>query len=338
MGVEGGDMVPFIVWGAYEAWKLLQPVAQRIVADADQGAATWTEKKATEWLKHVITPATAAPRPPRASGNGTANEVTGAAEDAIVTALNEEEATAEDLRRVAEEALKIDLAGAEVVTGPDAWFVSAYEALLWRAAVMAGWEGRPIAIVGALQGPEWLTVCVPRQPLKLGVGIDPSSLWDTTSNADVLRPSKTAPPADFFVRRTGESETAAEAAARVNEWSVLIQTFDPDSAGPGGELWRRIDGLSRKWVRFKWDDAVKKYAQKVRSPAISPTGNYLFAINLTASPPKFHEFPEEWRQEMLIPNEAAAIGTLSEGLDAYAAASEATLAAAVAILNRPTGP
>lgn len=58
-------MIPLIIWGTYEAWKLLQPVAQRIVADADQGMATWTEKKATGWLKRTITPAVAVARPPR---------------------------------------------------------------------------------------------------------------------------------------------------------------------------------------------------------------------------------------------------------------------------------
>lgn len=331
-------MVPVIVWGVYEAWKLLRPVAQRIVADADQGAATWTEKKATEWLKRVITPAAAVPRPPRADGNVAAHEVAGAADAAIVMALKEDQATADELRHVAEEVLQVDLGGAEVIPGPDAWFVSAYEALLWRAAVMAGWEGRPIALAGALLGPGWVTVCVPRRPLKLGVGIDPSSLWDTTSNADVLRPSDTASPADFFVRRVGERETATDAAAGVNEWSVLTHAFDPASVGPGDELWHRVDGLSRKWVRFKWDEAVKKYVQKVRSPAISLTGTYLFPVNLKADPPKFDEFPEAWQQEMLIPSEVAAIGTLSEGLDAYAAASEATLAAAKAVLNRATGP
>ncbi len=330
-------MIPLIIWGTYEAWKLLQPVAQRIVADADQGMATWTEKKATGWLKRTITPAVAVARPPQADGAGAADEVAGAADEAIVTALEQDPATAEELRHVAEEALQVDLGSAEVVASPDAWFVAAYEALLWRAAVMAGWEGRPIAIAGALQGPAWVTVCVPRRPLKPGVGIDPSLLWDRTSNADVLRPSRTAPPADFFVRRAGERETATDAAAAVNKWSALTRRFDPGSAGPGGELWHRVDGLSRNWVRFKWDDVVKKYAQEVRSPGWF-NGEYLFPIDLTTSPPEFHEFPEDWRQEMLIPSEVAAIGNLGEGLDAYAAASEATMAAAQAVINRATGP
>lgn len=40
---------------------------------------------------------------------------------------------------------------------------------------------------------------------------------------------------------------------------------------------------------------------------------------------------------MLIPDEVAAIATLSEGLDAYAAASKAILAAAKAVLDRAKG-
>lgn len=136
-------MVEAAVWLVYEAWKLLRPVAERVVADTQQDAADWTEKKATRWVKRVITPADAVPRPLQADGGDVAapDEAVGATDDAIVTALEQDPSTAEDLRQVAEGVLGVSLGGAGVVPGSDAWFVSAYEALLWRAAVMAGWEG-----------------------------------------------------------------------------------------------------------------------------------------------------------------------------------------------------
>lgn len=290
-------MVEAAVWLVYEAWKLLRPVAERVVADTQQDAADWTEKKATRWVKRVITPADAVPRPLQADGGDVAapDEAVGATDDAIVTALEQDPSTAEDLRQVAEGVLGVSLGGAGVVPGSDAWFVSAYEALLWRAAVMAGWEGRPIAVAGALQGPGWVTVCVPRRPLRPGEVIDPSSLWNTTSTPDVRRPSDGAPPADFFVRRIGEGENAAEAAAAINEWSTITHEFDPGSVGPGGEVWHRIDDLSRKWVRFRWDNTVKKYVQAMRSPARTLDGkSYLFPINLEVqpryNPPNFRSF------------------------------------------------
>lgn len=60
----------------------------------------------------------------------------------------------------------------------------------------------------------------------------------------------------------------------------------------------------------------------------------MFPINLRAHPPEFDEFPESWQEEMDIPDEVKAIEALSDGLDAYAAASAAILAAAEAVLNR----
>src|SRR6266568_164317 len=74
-----------------------------------------------------------------------------------------------------------DVAG--VKRGSDGWYVSAYAAILWRIAMLAVWEERPIAIQGALQGREWVTVCVPR----VGRAIGPSTMWRQPDSRTLLR-------------------------------------------------------------------------------------------------------------------------------------------------------
>jgi hypothetical protein len=333
-----------VEWLVYGAWKLLQPVAERVLADAQQGAADWAETKATEWVRRVITSAGTGPHPTGAdSGDvATVGEAVGAKDGAIVTALEQDPSTTEDLRQGAEKVLGVSLSGPEVIPGSDAWFVSAYEALLWRAAVMAGWEGRPIAVAGALQGPGWVTVCVLRRSLRAGQVIEPSSLWERTRTADVLRSSSLYLPADFFVRRVGEDEDATQVAAVINRRSARTYTFDPGSVGPGRGMWHRVDGLSRTWVRFEWDDFVARHVVEQRPDSAAKLllergtldERVIYSSALRLTPPEFDEFPENWQEEMDIPDEVTAIGTLSEGLDNYAAASMAILTAARSVLNR----
>ena len=60
----------------------------------------------------------------------------------------------------------------------------------------------------------------------------------------------------------------------------------------------------------------------------------MFPVNLDATPPKWDECPEDWQLLMDIPDPAAGIQALSDGLDAYAADSKAPAAAAKAVLDR----
>lgn len=52
----------------------------------------------------------------------------------------------------------------------------------------------------------------------------------------------------------------------MQQQAARTHRFDPGSVGPDGVQWHRVDGLNPKWVRFKWDDTVKKYAQEKRNP------------------------------------------------------------------------
>jgi hypothetical protein len=160
-------MIEVGLWFAYQGCKmLLGPVAERVLADYQQNAADRIEDIIGRLISGTSAEDGLAPLPddggvsvtattPPPVGGGVA-----VTDEGIVAAIEQHPQEAEKLGRVLEGKLGVSLGGPEAAVGTDAWFVSAYEAVLWRAACTAGWEGRPIAVTGALQGPEWITVCV----------------------------------------------------------------------------------------------------------------------------------------------------------------------------------
>ena len=76
-----------------------------------------------------------------------------------VIAENETEAVA------LQEDLGVELSSAlpDRCTGARSSQVRAYEAVLWRLAVVAAWEQRPIAVAGAVQGRNWVRSVSPSQ-------------------------------------------------------------------------------------------------------------------------------------------------------------------------------
>jgi len=319
-------MIEVGLWFAYQACKwLLGPVAERVLADYQQSAADRIEDIIDRLMRGDAAPAKVPPTPPPDGGDVAVTD------KEIVAALAEHPQQAAELRRVLEGKLGVPLGGSEAAVGSDAWFVSAYEAVLWRAACTAGWEDRPIAVAGALQGPDWVTVCVPHRHLEAGQVIDPATMWRTLAAQDRRRPVG-GPPVDFFVRRVEHGQAATEA-AELNKEFIKTRRFVPGPAGPSKEAWHRVDGLNRGWVLLQADDALREHIQELRSPA-QWEGRYMFPVNLDATPPKWEECPEEWQLLMDIPDSAAGIKALSDGVDAYAADSEAVVAAARAALDR----
>jgi hypothetical protein len=221
--------------------------------------------------------------------------------------------------------------GGGVPEGSDAWWVSSYEAVLWRVATLAGWARRPIAVAGALQGPAWVTVCVPHVQLQAGQVIDPSSLWQVTASGHHRRLTK--PSADFFVRATevGQLDGTLES---LNEEFRLEPRFEPGPAGPDKATWHRVEGLRAGWVLFQWDDALTACIQELRNPAMWD-GRYLIPVMLEASPPQWNELPPEWRGLSRIPDKTAGIVAVRNGADAYASVTATVLAQAKAALGLP---
>jgi hypothetical protein len=305
----------------YQACKmLLGPVAQRVLGDFQQAAADRIEQIILR-LVRGDPPPTEEVTPPAPPTGGVA--VTDAE---IVADIEAHPQQAEELRRVLEEKLGVPLGGPEAAVGTDAWFVSAYEAVLWRAACTAGWEDRPIAVAGALQGSDWVTVCVPvpHQHLEAGQVIDPATMWRTPAAQDRRRPVG-GPPVDFFVRRVEHAGQAETEAAELNKQFIKTRRFDPGPPGPSKQAWHRVDGLSRGWVLLQGDDALRKHIEQLRG--------YMFPVNLDTTPPKWEECPEAWQLLMDIPDPVAGIAALSDGLDKHAVGSAAVVAAARAVLG-----
>jgi hypothetical protein len=213
--------------------------------------------------------------------------------------------------------------------GSDAWFVSAYEAVLWRVATMAGWAARPIAVAGALQGFDWVTVCVPHGQLTAGQVIDPSSMWRTTASGDRRR-HKNA-PVDFFVRLAEGAQIDSNLES-LNREFIRTRRFDARRAGPEKAAWHRVDGLSRGWVLLQWDDGLRAHIQQLRKPMMWD-GRYLFPVNLEANPPEWGELPKDWQVLMDFRDPATGIAAMRSGADAYAGATDTSVAEAKAALG-----
>lgn len=220
-------------------------------------------------------------------------------------------------------------AAADVRTGSPRWYVSNYAAILWRIAMLAVWEERPIAIHGALQGQGWVTVCVPR----VAKAIAPSAMWRKSDSAMLLRLKDDRPPADFFVRQIKSENARAKEVAALND-KFMINTkaaFKETIGGSIADNWHRIDGIDRKWVLLKPDTETGIAILNNRSPFLDATETSLFLLK--ASPPTFDEYPAEWQPLLKIGKEADAIKALSAGADEFARASEASAAAVEAALD-----
>jgi hypothetical protein len=304
------------------------PILGRVWADVQQAAADNVEGvvKAWWWRRSRV------PDPELSAGSDspqpTEVPVPAEASDAeIASAMDGDQPKAEEFRRVLEEMLGVDLS--EASAGTDDTILSAYQALMWRAAVMTGWERRPIALAGSLLGPDWVTVCQPTVGFKKGSVVDPSSLWETNEHGDLIRSADPRPPVEFYLRRFPDRQAATSAADTLNQAFARSHDFKAGPPGPLGDAWHRVDGLNRGWVRLQWDDVVNEHVKAQRSQ------RHMFMHNdeLRLRPPVFDEFPKDWQEAMGITDPAAAIETLRDALDAYAEASAESLAAARAALK-----
>jgi hypothetical protein len=212
--------------------------------------------------------------------------------------------------------------------GSDGWYVSAYAAILWRIAMLAVWEERPIAIQGALQGREWVTVCVPR----VRKVIAPSTMWRQLDSRTLRRVYNNQGPADFFVRQIKDETVRGDEVAERNE-QFMIQpnaAFKPIAAESVADGWHRIDGVNRKWVLLKPDAEAE---QAIKGPPVILLGEPFGERNLETNPPEFYEYPDEWQPLLRIGSEKDGIAALSAGADEFARASEASAAAVQAALD-----
>jgi hypothetical protein len=225
-----------------------------------------------------------------------------------------------------------DLSAVEVRKGTPGWYVSAYAAILWRIAMLAVWEDRPIAIQGALQGWGWVTVCVPR----VHAAINPSTMWRQSNPHTLLRVLHNKGPADFFVRQVKNKTVRGRTIAELNEQFMR----DPDAAFKPAKTqsiaddWHRIDGLSRKWVLLKPDANAEQVVASHR-PGVKDifTGKSVTPPNLELHPPRFEEYPTEWQPLLEIGSEKVGIAALSAGADEFARASQASIDAVEAALD-----
>lgn len=217
-------------------------------------------------------------------------------------------------------------------TGTDATLVRASEAVLWRLAVLAAWEQHPIAVSGALQGREWLTLCVPRQA---GVLVSPSAMWKAADGATVgLRRIRKGGPVEFFVKQVrSDADLKAELDA-VNKRLSVTGSPPPESARPTQpskvEGWHRVDALYARWIALEPDEETAR-AVAARDER-SYEGLRIAVRNFDTRPFGYDEYPDAW-QVLLDVDVADGLAALLEGIDQFADESSAVRSAGEALLT-----
>jgi hypothetical protein len=251
-----------------------------------------------------------------------------AADADFVSTLETNPAAADAMRGGLEDILGVPLGSSAHRRGTDGWYLSSYESVLWRIGLMATWEGRPIALSGALQGADWLTVCVPH----VATVPVPVDMWRRPDERTSLRLLQN-PPVDFFVRQITDDGRRTSELDEISEELMLMpeRGFDPPPGPPDETAWHRVDGLHRGWVILHPDPAAHEEILAAKQP--SAAARNLFATDLRLHPPSFDQYPRTWRGLLRIPNEAGAIAALNAGADAFATASEASTAAVEALIS-----
>ena len=329
-------MVELLVIAAGRA--IFGPILGRVWADVQQAAADKIEGIVKDWWSTRSHPPDSESKTGSESPHQAEEDVPVAASESdgeIAESMDGNTTKADEFRRVLEKILGVELS--EAPAGTDDRVLSSYEALMWRAAVMTGWERRPIALAGSLLGPNWVIVCKPTAAFKPGSVVDPSLLWGTNKDGDLVRPTNAPPPVEFYVQQFPDSQDAVSAADTLNQSFINDRNFEAGAPGPLGEAWHRVDGLNRGWVRFQWDDVVAKNARSMRPSYLAGYAGDIGLSNdeeFRLRPIAFREFPDSWRTAMTITNPTEAIETLRKALDAYASVSAESLAAARAALSK----
>jgi hypothetical protein len=240
------------------------------------------------------------------------------AEEAAAQELVEDDrAQAEELQ----EKFGVQLSSAlpRELTGTDASLVRAYEAVLWRLAVLASWERRAVAVSGALQGRGWITLCAPGD--SKGV-VAPADIWRPEAGSPALRRPWHDVPVEFFVRPLGDGASIEGEVDAVND-ELSRDGFDPTQ--PAGaddvDVWHRIDALQAVWSALQPDaetEAAALAAGEVKFDGVLVGRRHLD----TSQPLRYKEYPASWKP-LLDVDKVDGLDALIDGVDKFAAKSQA---------------
>jgi hypothetical protein len=229
--------------------------------------------------------------------------------------IKEDEAQAEELQE--KFGVQLSSALSRELTGADASLVRAYEAVLWRLAVLASWERRSIAIAGAPQGSEWMTIC---RPHEVGRVIAPSRIWKEVGGESALRRPLHHVPVEFFVKPLAAGGRLDQEVNKVNT-AFGRKGVDLDQpVSSDDEAWHRIDGLRAGWIALQPDSETEERLQ--REYKASPGGMLGGKRHFNTTPLEYAEYPECWGALLDIDG-THGLAVLIDGVDKFAADSKA---------------
>lgn len=279
--------VELLLWGAC---KLIEPVAARVRANLEDKVADGITEFAERYARRAI-------------GGLLPGEE---AEVEVDTQISEEdEAAAEEL----EKKFQLTSALPDEREGADASLVRAYEAILWRLAMLASWEERNVAVAGALQGPKWMTLCIPHL---VGGVIPPRDIWRDVDGENALRRPFHNVPVEFFVKPLAEGQDP-EYEVRTTNAAIRRSGLDLDRPiSPGAPAWHRIDGLSAGWVALQPDTETEARLQQ--EYAAGPGGMLGRRRHFNTSPLTHAEYPNSWHPLINV-DDTSGLAALIAGAD-----------------------
>jgi hypothetical protein len=296
-----------------QACKLVAGTGDKVVDKAEDSAEDWAAAKTIEFFRRVAGSGRAKGEERQGDSTGTDADIgrPEVSEAGKVIAENETEAVA------LQDDLGVELSSALPgrCTGTRASQVRAYEAVLWRLAVVASWEQRPIAVAGAVQGRDWVTVCVPKPGLE-GV-VSPSKMWKATAGCGLRRLQQT-PPVEFFVWRS-KSPPSDGNIAQINE--VLADGFKWERPAKPAEIsdWHRVDRVYGHWIALQPDSQTQAAVDKATT-GIPDLWNPGKVVGVRHNQPlKRGQYPESWQPLLRI--EADGLDALEAGIDRFVEAS-----------------
>ena len=306
------------LWLLGQACKLVAPVAKRVQENLQNQAADEITRFAKEYIGRALS---GGGPDPETSAKGEVEINAAAAQEVI----KEDEPQAEDLQEKLGITLSSALSGE--LTGTDASLVRAYEAVLWRLAVLASWERRSIAVAGALQGSEWMTIC---RPHEVGGVIAPSKIWKEVGGESALRRPLHHIPVEFFVKPLAAGDRLDQEVDKVN---TAFGRKGVDLNRPvcsDAEAWHRIDGLRARWIALQPDSETEERLQREYK---SGPGGMLGGKRLFSTKPlEYAEYPEDW-EALLDIDGTDGLAALIDGVDKFAADSNAAGDAVESLLD-----
>ena len=226
-------------------------------------------------------------------------------------------------------------------------FLDGYQRALYNLTLTAVFAGRPVVVDAALQGPDWLTACIPQfgddyGHIRRGSFPDPERLW-TSYNPQYVehgfgQGDLGTWPVSYYVRwMPNREERDRELAEREKQFRFEPQSsFRSDLDAPPEQRWLQILRVRPMWVQLEsfgfdfqipqpaYDDILERHFEQLGRKREPKSRDSL----------SFGDYPDEWKRLLEIPRPDEGVRLLMDAADRLVAREDQVRDAIQEQLNR----